>query len=227
MILHPYLGLPIWLVVHVMCVRPWMCPWMSLNDKGIAVSYCFVLHFFAPNGIFVFSACLLLSVFAPAWWDPIRSKPVAGYWHDEIDCCMVLHHAGDHFWANFSIKLILYIFWKNHQLIVAGAKRPQVIYHFIKKDLRFTLFKNFEYRLRNKVTNPFSVNWFCKFLENSNLTTILRLKELRFSSTICLFLNASKKFCSPDVVMLPGIAAVKTVAGSNCTYYSLSFWKET
>ena len=33
------------------------------HDIGIAVSYCFVLHFFAPNGKFVFSACLLLSVF--------------------------------------------------------------------------------------------------------------------------------------------------------------------
>ena len=32
-------------------------------DIDIAVSYCFVLHFFAPNGKFVFFACLLLSVF--------------------------------------------------------------------------------------------------------------------------------------------------------------------
>ena len=30
---------------------------------GIAVSYCFVLHFCASNRKFVFSACLLLSVF--------------------------------------------------------------------------------------------------------------------------------------------------------------------
>ena len=35
------------------------CP----HNIGIAVSYCFILHFFAPNGIFVFLACLLLSVF--------------------------------------------------------------------------------------------------------------------------------------------------------------------
>ena len=33
------------------------------HDIGIAVSYCFVLHFFAPNDKFVFLACLLLSVF--------------------------------------------------------------------------------------------------------------------------------------------------------------------
>ena len=32
-------------------------------DIGIAVSYCFVLQFCAPNGKFVFSASLLLSVF--------------------------------------------------------------------------------------------------------------------------------------------------------------------
>ena len=41
--------------------------------------------------------------FTPAWWDPIRSKPVAGYWHDVIDCSMVPYDACDHFWANFSI----------------------------------------------------------------------------------------------------------------------------
>ena len=33
------------------------------RDIGIAVSYCLVLHFCAPNGKFVFSAFLLLSVF--------------------------------------------------------------------------------------------------------------------------------------------------------------------
>ena len=33
------------------------------HDIGIAVSYFFVLHFFAPNGKFDFLACLLLSVF--------------------------------------------------------------------------------------------------------------------------------------------------------------------
>ena len=37
----------------------------SNTDVGIAVSYCFVLHFCAPNGKFVFSTCLLLSIFTP------------------------------------------------------------------------------------------------------------------------------------------------------------------
>ena len=35
----------------------------TTSHIGIAVSYCFVLHFFAPNDKFVFLACLLLSVF--------------------------------------------------------------------------------------------------------------------------------------------------------------------
>ena len=33
------------------------------HDIGIAVSYCLYCIFFAPNGKFVFLACLLLSVF--------------------------------------------------------------------------------------------------------------------------------------------------------------------
>ena len=35
----------------------------TTSHIGIAVSYCFVLHFFALNDKFVFLACLLLSVF--------------------------------------------------------------------------------------------------------------------------------------------------------------------
>ena len=52
-----------------------------------------------------FLACLLLSVFTPAWWDPTRSKLVAGYWHDVLNYFMVPYDAGDHFWTNFSIVL--------------------------------------------------------------------------------------------------------------------------
>ena len=50
------------------------------HDIGIAVSYCFVLHFFAPNDKFVFLACLLLSaIYTCLMRPPIRLKPVAGY----------------------------------------------------------------------------------------------------------------------------------------------------
>ena len=41
-----------------------MCvPECDPHDIDIAVLYCFVLHFFAPNGKFVFPAFLLLRVF--------------------------------------------------------------------------------------------------------------------------------------------------------------------
>ena len=47
--------------------------------------------------------------FTPAWWDSIRLKLVAGYWHDVIDCCMVQYDVGNHFCANFfNIKMFLY-----------------------------------------------------------------------------------------------------------------------
>ena len=40
------------------------------HDIGIAVLYCFVLHFCASDGKFVFSACLLLSAFHPRLMRP-------------------------------------------------------------------------------------------------------------------------------------------------------------
>ena len=33
------------------------------HDIGIAVSYCFVLHFFAPNGKFVFFSMFIIECF--------------------------------------------------------------------------------------------------------------------------------------------------------------------
>ena len=50
------------------------------HDIGIAVSYCFVLHFlfFAPNGKFVFLACLLLSVFYTRLMRPNRVETGRG-----------------------------------------------------------------------------------------------------------------------------------------------------
>ena len=48
------------------------------HDIGIAVSYCFVLHFCALNGKFVLSACLLLSVFYTHLMRPNKVKTGRG-----------------------------------------------------------------------------------------------------------------------------------------------------
>ena len=50
----------------------------DLHDTGIAVSYHFVLHLFAPNGQFVFSACLLLSVLTPFFMRPNKVETGRG-----------------------------------------------------------------------------------------------------------------------------------------------------
>ena len=82
------------------CVLNW-----DSHHIDIAASYCFVLHlFFAPNGKFVlFQHVCYWVFFTRAWWNPIRSKPVAGYWHHVIDCCKVPYDVGDDFWAKLSI----------------------------------------------------------------------------------------------------------------------------
>ena len=49
-----------------------------------------------------FSAGLLLNVFYSRLMRPIKSKPVAGYWHDVIASCMVLYEIGDYFRVKFS-----------------------------------------------------------------------------------------------------------------------------
>ena len=50
------------------------------HDIGIAVSYCFVLHFFTPNSKFVyFSACLLLSAFYTRLMRPKKVQTGHGF----------------------------------------------------------------------------------------------------------------------------------------------------
>ena len=62
----PLLGL-----TDVTCCPCHVCVYVCVpkcdsHDIGIAISYCFILHFRASNGKFVFSARLLLSVFTLA-----------------------------------------------------------------------------------------------------------------------------------------------------------------
>ena len=56
----PLLGLTDVTFCPMSCVCVLEC---DPHDIGIAVSYCLYCIFFAPNGKFVFLACLLLSVF--------------------------------------------------------------------------------------------------------------------------------------------------------------------
>ena len=48
------------------------------HDIGIAASYCFVLHFFVPNGKFVLSAYLLLSVYCTRLMRPKKVETDRG-----------------------------------------------------------------------------------------------------------------------------------------------------